>query len=430
MKKTFFLLLGTLLFLFFVGINVYSKESKTFKNYVSQKPTYIDDTYTNGFIFEFNEETNTYSVIGYEGTDTVLIIPNTYRGYPVTHIHFKDETLTENIYFEEIILPESLLNIGTNTFNCDQFSELSEVIILINCQDIAWGFYNYSMNIDIIIPDDHNFLKEEIIDDVSIIMSKDGKEIIFIPNTTNQDKVLTIPAGIEKINDAAAAYTNYKEIILPEGLKYIGDNAFINTTLYRDDKLPTVINIPDSVEHIGKRAFQGSYSSSELILPRNLKTVGSMAFSYNNINTITIYPSLTQFNYIFGDIKFEESNQINQVTTIIIEGLNLEKEALDNFIQYFVSTNFIENYEDITVTIVLPNDNTRGKVKKAIKSSLDYAIQKNPGIDYPKFTFEPEHDGNVIRYIGLLVLVLILITMIFIYPHLTIWNDNEENKNK
>jgi len=167
------------------------------------------------------------------------------------------------------------------------------------------------MNIDIIIPDDHNFLKEEIIDDVSIIMSKDGKEIIFIPNTTNQDKVLTIPAGIEKINDAAAAYTNYKEIILPEGLKYIGDNAFINTTLYRDDKLPTVINIPDSVEHIGKRAFQGSYSSSELILPRNLKTVGSMAFSYNNINTITIYPSLTQFNYIFGDIKFEESNQIN-----------------------------------------------------------------------------------------------------------------------
>ena len=63
-----------------------------------------------------------------------------------------------------------------------------------------------------------------------------------------------------------------KEIILPEGLKKIGDEAFS-----WDDGLLR-ISIPDSVETIGAKAFYQCTNLTQITLPSHLKTINTLAF--------------------------------------------------------------------------------------------------------------------------------------------------------
>lgn len=63
------------------------------------------------------------------------------------------------------------------------------------------------------------------------------------------------------------------EIIIPEGVKVIGDNAFVNT------KLVTEINIPSSVESIRDGAFNMSAGLTKITLPEGLISIGSSAFN-------------------------------------------------------------------------------------------------------------------------------------------------------
>lgn len=347
-----------------------------------------EDDYTTGLIFSFNEELNTYAVVGYEGIETTLKIPNTYQGYRVTELQFSSESIPEAIRFEEIILPNNIIKLGNSTFSLSQFENINQIVIPINCRVFAMAFY-YNTNIDVIIPSNHNYLKEITINEVQIVVTKDDKEIVYIPKTTNENKILSISSGVERIANAAAAYTNYKQIILPEGLKTIGDRAFINTWVFREDQEATVIHIPDSVEYIGERAFQGGINQNDLVLPECLLSVGVMAFSFNHINSITIHSNMTQFDSLFYDFPYSEGDRNNLITSIRFTGLNLSEESIDNFIVHFVSTNFYgDRYNGIIVTIELPINDIAQQIREAIELSITVALFKNPEIQYPTFQFE------------------------------------------
>ncbi|HHU56298.1 MAG TPA: leucine-rich repeat protein [Acholeplasmataceae bacterium] len=342
--------------------------------------------YTKGIVFEFNEETQSYSVVGYEGEDTTLIIPSKYEGYPVTHMDLSDYNELYDIRVEKVVLPESLLSIGGGTFSLELFENLEEVIIPKNCKDFVRGFMYHNHSMDIVIPEDHNYYKEVVIDDVEIVMTKNEKEIVYINNTTDENKVLTIPNGVEKIGEYAATYTKYKEIKLPEGLKEIGRTAFAGTRDQRTNKKATIINLPSTLEHIGLSAFAVGFDGGELVLPPNLKTIDAHAFAYNNLHTIRINNGLTQFAFLFGELYIEDN--YNHVTTVVIEDLNLSGETLDNFLKDFVSTNFQHGYKDEVVTIVLPNNDSKDKIKLVVEMSLEIAKLKNPYVNYPTFVFE------------------------------------------
>lgn len=98
--------------------------------------------------------------------------------------------------------------------------------------------------------------------------------------------VVTIPASIQHEGKT------YK-------VKYIGDNAFENTTATR-------VILPNTIISIGEYSFSQSNISS-LVLPSSVKSIGAYAFSGSDIKPLNIQSRSVTFNsdafkYFIGDI--------------------------------------------------------------------------------------------------------------------------------
>jgi hypothetical protein len=80
---------------------------------------------------------------------------------------------------------------------------------------------------------------------------------------------------------------NKANVIIPEGVTAIGDEAFIN-----NKKLESVV-IPSGVISIGNRAFRGCTSLTSVVIPSSVISIGGGAFSYSSLISITIPSSVT-----------------------------------------------------------------------------------------------------------------------------------------
>jgi len=105
-------------------------------------------------------------------------------------------------------------------------------------------------------------------------------------------KEIVLPEGLTYIGAQSLCMSQVSEINIPSTVKEIGEEAFVGS-----NELVTSITIPDSVEKIGKRAFSRFSRVSELTLGSGLKEIGESAFSNlfsKNCNAGTITPfSLT-----------------------------------------------------------------------------------------------------------------------------------------
>lgn len=101
---------------------------------------------------------------------------------------------------------------------------------------------------------------------------------------------ITVPNNVKVIGDGAFyEKTTLKKVMLPKGLKEIGEEAFAECYGWNDDGDETEweINIPATVKKIGNSAFY--YSNVKAItLPKKLKSLGESAFAYTKIKTLTI----------------------------------------------------------------------------------------------------------------------------------------------
>ena len=87
---------------------------------------------------------------------------------------------------------------------------------------------------------------------------------------------------------------NIAEIELPEGLTYVGDEAFDGCVNAR------IMNLPSTLKGVGTYAFCGvmGWYDSDLHLPEGLVSVGPRAFSYSNgIRNLHIPASLVSIGY-------------------------------------------------------------------------------------------------------------------------------------
>lgn len=107
---------------------------------------------------------------------------------------------------------------------------------------------------------------------------------------------VTLPEGIVTIPGGAFyGCSMLKEVILPEGLKAIGDYAFSRTGYGTGEDL--LVGAPDSVEYIGKCAFSTS-AIANFTMPSSLKELGSSAFSYcDRLTSVNIPDGITTISY-------------------------------------------------------------------------------------------------------------------------------------
>ena len=119
------------------------------------------------------------------------------------------------------------------------------------------------------------------------------KEIEFL------NKMETIPTNMMYYS------SNLEKVVLPEGLKEIGDSAFRLC-----NKLIT-INLPESLTTIGSSAFEEAFDSSKaptIVIPKNVTSIRGSVFKKSGLKEVTILSNTLRA------AMFNESENLEKVT--------------------------------------------------------------------------------------------------------------------
>lgn len=171
--------------------------------------------------------------------------------------------------------------------------------------------------------------KEEEVNNNSIIsdfvLSNDGKELLEVKITGR----VSIPEGVEKINQKAFfCKKNITEVIFPNSIKEIAENAFLASSIeklylpgtiekcgvgtfsncrelqeieigegfkcivaemFEDCENLRIVKLPSTIEVIGKAAFASCWLIKEINIPSNVHTIVEEAFSNcQSLRTLTL----------------------------------------------------------------------------------------------------------------------------------------------
>lgn len=102
---------------------------------------------------------------------------------------------------------------------------------------------------------------------------------------------IEIPEGVTVIPDIAFSNCALEEVVLPDSLTTIGNNAFYRCMALTD------ITIPDGVTTIGNNAFSSCTTLPEIVLPDSVTSIGYSAFaSCSALEKLTLSNSLTKLD--------------------------------------------------------------------------------------------------------------------------------------
>ncbi|MBQ2958340.1 MAG: leucine-rich repeat domain-containing protein [Alistipes sp.] len=137
-----------------------------------------------------------------------------------------------------------------------------------------------------------------------IINTSTGNELVaFAPNGIIE---YSFPDVVTIADSILQECTTIEKIILPNGLKSIGESAFNGCTNLRN------INMPDSVSSIGSWAFSGSAIES-MNIPNNVEIIGDHTFRYcSNLSYIHLPNELQRI----GDYAFSECINLIKVNNM------------------------------------------------------------------------------------------------------------------
>jgi hypothetical protein len=196
--------------------------------------------------------------------------------------------------FGELRLPDSLNEIGDNSFICGPIS--GSIIIPDSVQKIgSYAFFNCE-NLDGIISIGNNVTK---IGDSAFALCSNiagniilGRSIEIIGHRAffGCSKItgsITLPSDVTIIGDSAFYHCSslVGTLLLPSKISYIGDNSFAECT-----GLTGRLIIPNSVTSIGMNAFFNCYGIEDVFFESKSTTVGVFAFSHMHIKCFSNTP--------------------------------------------------------------------------------------------------------------------------------------------
>lgn len=193
----------------------------------------------------YERDGDTYTVTGI-GDETVVVIPESYEGIPVTAIrghHGTGAFARKNIV--SVTIPDSITEIGSNTFN--NCSELKEVMISENSRLTSIGnnaFSGDSSLESIYIPKGVTLIGDSAFNNCgalggitvaadNAVYSSDGNCLIEKETGTliRGTNVTVIPNSVTSIAQAAFRRSSITEITVPISVTDIGNYVFQNTPI-------------------------------------------------------------------------------------------------------------------------------------------------------------------------------------------------------
>lgn len=218
---------------------------------------------------QYKENADGYGLYRYESTstETVLTVPDTYNGKPVTELQAFSVANAE--YLKE-------LNLGKNIKTIDVWA-------LTKCPELE----------RINVSEENPYFTS--VD--GVLYTKDMTELVAYPNgktelETDKDGnvigggTLVLPDTVKVVRDNACYLcSNLYSVTLNEGLEKIGNMAFHKCTGLQE------ITLPNTVTEIGADAFSYCDGLKTVDIPSSVKKLGDYAFfsTASNIEKITVH---------------------------------------------------------------------------------------------------------------------------------------------
>ena len=222
----------------------------------------------------------------YNNGANYIIKPNT--------VCIADEAFKDSYYFS-IHIPDTVVYIGDLAFSC---CNLSEIIIPGDIEYIGkrFLFYNY-------------FLERISINGNNDFYKSDGNCLIDIRNKTLLtgciNSVIPSDGSVVCIEDYAFYRSELQNIVIPNTVRYIGNNAFDSSSLQN-------LFISDGLIHIAREAFYDCNELEMVVLSNTIQYIGEYAFPSAYYCDLSVYYTGTMDDYrniYFGTMErpFKES---------------------------------------------------------------------------------------------------------------------------
>ncbi|MDD6729213.1 MAG: leucine-rich repeat domain-containing protein [Eubacteriales bacterium] len=191
--------------------------------------------------------------------------------------------------------------------------------------DLDGVIYTKDLTEIVFYPNDHDkYLREQL--GFDNLLDDDGKPMEELWGTTERydeefladynEKIRTyvVPSTVETVGELAFAYSNITDLYLPEGLKTIEEmGVFKNTVLLNVYSYTTDKDISDTT-YKAIPSFKSVYNS----LPEGLEYIGSDAFTYDRGLSYMYIPASIKHigHHAFWDTVYKEDGEIKGVGQI------------------------------------------------------------------------------------------------------------------
>lgn len=188
-----------------------------------------------------------------------------------------------------------------------------------------------------------------------------------------EDKVigtLVLPSTVKQIyREAFEGQHHITEVILPDGLEVIGENAFAWTYIKK-------ITIPGSVKSIGKRAFDRS-SIEDLTIGEGIEAIGSDIFGFCSFKSLKLPNSLKRiedraFHWSFFDnessliVSIPENVEYISQTAFVGDGLQFNVSSANKY--YCSDENALYNKDKSQLLHVSRNAGKTYRIPSSVNS--------------------------------------------------------------
>ncbi|MBQ3015220.1 MAG: leucine-rich repeat protein, partial [Clostridia bacterium] len=308
-----------------------------------------------------------------------------------------------------VIIPESVSSLYTDSFP-------TSTILAVYEDSYAHKFADTN-NLLYVIYTGTDFIKVYKVDGVTYYII-DGEAVAV--SCAEDVTEVTIPATVEgypvvELRETFNEHKSIKKVILPEGLKLIGEHAFYFATNLIN------VNIPSTVTEIGDSAFAGCSRLSGVSLPEGLVKLGSLAFhSCSAITELKLPASLTSIgSYAFAYCSKLTSVEIGSGITAIpsnafYDCVNLEDLILPANVKSIASGAFVGCAKlkmvtiPETITSMRTDSFTTSVILLVTKDSYAHTYAKNNNLLYfvlhnaenPEIAYGASIEGTVITANG------------------------------
>ncbi|MCH5188197.1 MAG: leucine-rich repeat protein [Oscillospiraceae bacterium] len=217
---------------------------------------------------------------------------------------------------KEIELPKSLTSIGASAFFLAR--NMKTIEIPEGVTEIENSAFEWSSFTEIKLPSSLTSMGNEVFSNSDLKSITIPEGVKYIGKNAFYEcrdlKEVNLPAGLSGITDKAfSGCEGLESIVIPEGVTYIGESAFEHCEKLREVSLPSTIeridkyafwwcralenvSLPAGLRYIGEYAFSGCSKIKEMYIPAGVAVIDNRAFSsISGLKAIDVDPENTHF---------------------------------------------------------------------------------------------------------------------------------------